>query len=296
MKVPGPQWRGVGGGDYAWSPDMKWIAYSHRGESRAWNIWLVPAEGGEPVNVTHLYAHHSEPTWSPDGKYLFFQSNRDGDGLYVLPLTSEPIRTMDTDLKFEKPTNSVTVKIEFDDMSRRIRKVTSQSPAADLLVTPEGLIMFISEGDIWSVTYDGKETKRLTTGGGKMALRVNKEGKRASFIQNGEIYSMGVESKSPEKVTFVADWERDVRAERLAAFTQFWRSYHRGFYDPNFHGRDWFGIRNRYEPLLESVETGDEFATVLQMMVGELECSHSEVNPQASSTPAPVTPATGFHF
>ena len=35
VKVPGPQWRGVGGGDYAWSPDMKWIAYNYRGESRA---------------------------------------------------------------------------------------------------------------------------------------------------------------------------------------------------------------------------------------------------------------------
>ena len=61
-----------------------------------------------------------------------------------------------------------------------------------------------------------------------------------------------VTGKSPEKVTFTAEWDRDVRAERKAAFTQFWRSYHRGFYDPNFHGRDWVAIRDRYEPLLDS--------------------------------------------
>src|SRR6185503_20033027 len=82
VKVPGPHWNGIGGGDYAWSPDMKWMAYTFRGESRAWNIWVVPTEGGDPINVTRLYAEHSEPAWSPDGKYLFFQSNRDGEGLY----------------------------------------------------------------------------------------------------------------------------------------------------------------------------------------------------------------------
>jgi len=296
VKVPGPQWRGIGGGEYAWSPDMKWIAYTYRGDSRAWNIWIVPAEGGEPINVTYLYANHSLPTWSPDGKYLFFQSNRDGEGLYVLPLTSEPIRRDDTDIKFEKPTNSVTVKIEFENISRRIRKVTSQPPSADLTITPEGLILFISETDIWSVTYDGKETKRLTTGGAKSQLRVAKDGKKAFYIQSGELYTMGLESKSSDKVAFTADWERDVRAERQAAFTQFWRSYHRGFYDPNFHGRDWVAIRHRYEPLLEAVETNDEFASLLQMMVGELECSHSEVTPASGGPTAPVTPHLGFTF
>ena len=179
VKVPGPQWRGVGGGDFAWSPDMRWIAYTYRGESRAWNIWIVPAAGGSPVNVTRLYAQHSQPAWSPDGKYLFFQSNRDGDGLYALPLTQEVIRTSDTDIQFQKPTNSVRVEIEFTDTSRRIRKIASQNPESDLSITAEGVILFVSGGDLWSVTYDGKETKRLTTGGGKAQLRIAKDGKKS---------------------------------------------------------------------------------------------------------------------
>lgn len=296
-RVPGTHWRGSGGGDYEWSPDRQWIAYTRRSESRSFNIWIVPATGGEAINVTRLNAHHSQPAWSPDGKYLFFQSTRDGDGLYVLPLTRETARTSETELKFEKPKDPVKVTIDFTDTSRRIRKVSSQNPAGDLTVTSEGLILFVSEGDIWSVTYDGKETKRLTTGGGKQGLRVLPDAKKGLFVQGGDIHTMKPDDKmAPAKVSFTADWERDIRAERLAAFTQFWREYHRNFYDPNFHGRDWDKIRKQYEPLLGAVETNEEFANLLNQMVGELEASHSEVTPATPTIPEIVTPHLGFTF
>ena len=131
--------------------------------------------------------------------------------------------------------------------------------------------------------YDGKDTKRLTTGGGKTSLRIAREAKKLTYLQGGEMYVSGLDGKGGEKVTFTADWDRDVRAERRASFTQFWNSYQRGFYDPNFHGRDWAAIRSRYERLLEAVETNDEFATLLHMMIGELETSHAEVSPAAGS-------------
>lgn len=296
VHVPGPQWHGQGGGEFAWSPDMKWMAYTRRSDSGAWNIWIIPTEGGSAINITRLYAHHSQPTWSPDGRYLFFQSNRDGEGLYALPLRQEPSRLADTDLKFQKPTNRLEVQIDFDGIAQRIRKLSSQRPQADLTVTPEGQLVFLSEGDVWSVSYDGKESKRLTTGGGKSALRLAADGKRAFFIQNGELFTMSLDGKPPEKVTFTAEWERDVRAERQAAFVQFWHAYARGFYDANFHGRDWNGIRRRYEPLLEAQETPEEFAALLHMMVGELDCSHSEVNPPGSDEASgrTVSPHLGF--
>lgn len=296
VKLPGSHWRGQGGGDYAWSPDLKWIAYSARSESRAWNIFIVPTSGGEPVNVTRLYAQHREPAWSPDGKYLYFQSDREGSALYVLPLQKESFRNADADLKFEKPGTNVTVQIDFEDISRRIRRFASQSPQNNLSVTPDGTLVFLSEGDVWSVSYDGKETKRLTTGAGKSALRVAKEGKKISYIMAGDMYTMNIGGSGAEKITFTAEWDRDVRAERRAAFTQFWNAYNRGFYDPNFHGRDWAALREKYEPLLEAVETSDEFAAVLHMMIGELEASHSEVTPAAGNVTSPVTPQLGFTF
>ena len=288
------QWQS--GEGISWSPDGKWFAFAIEEVGGPTNIWVLPAAGGEPVNVTRLNASHSMPVWTPDGKYLLFTSDRDGAGLYVLPLTREQARIAETDLKFEKPTGPVSVKIDFDQITRRIRKISGQAPQSDLKVTPDGLILFVSDGDCWSMAYDGSDLKRLTSGGGCFGLRLTLDTKRLHFARNGELWLMNLDGGNQQKITFTADFDHDIKQERKAAFAQFWNGFNRGFYDPNMHGRDWDGIRNRYEAMLDGVETRQEFATVLQMMVGELESSHSEVSPAAGGNPTSVTPALGFSF
>jgi Tol biopolymer transport system component len=45
---------------------------------RAADIWTVPASGGEPVAVTDDDAQDGAPVWAPDGKALYYASNRNG--------------------------------------------------------------------------------------------------------------------------------------------------------------------------------------------------------------------------
>ncbi|MDI3341517.1 MAG: DPP IV N-terminal domain-containing protein [Sphaerobacter sp.] len=54
----------------AWSPDGRWIAYVGR-TGTANDIWVVPADGGTPIQLTHL-GDVASPAWSPDGTYLAF--------------------------------------------------------------------------------------------------------------------------------------------------------------------------------------------------------------------------------
>ena len=56
-----------------WSPDGKTVAFvSTRGGSS--QVWLVPAEGGEPRQLTGISTGADQPVWSPDGKTIAFVS------------------------------------------------------------------------------------------------------------------------------------------------------------------------------------------------------------------------------
>jgi len=64
----------------SWSPNGKRIAYwaiPLGGGQR--DIWTIPAEGGTPVPVTQDPPLDWNPLWSPDGRYLYFSSERSGN-------------------------------------------------------------------------------------------------------------------------------------------------------------------------------------------------------------------------
>ncbi len=65
------------------SPDGKSVAYVVTRADKAENrtdsdIWLVPLTGGEPRQLTASPKHDRHPRWSPDGKWIVFESNRGG--------------------------------------------------------------------------------------------------------------------------------------------------------------------------------------------------------------------------
>jgi len=74
-------------------PDGKWIAFVRRSVDRQANayrdaIWLARADGSEVKPFTAGTQRDGHPRWSPDGRYLAFLSDRNGDKrqLYVIPV------------------------------------------------------------------------------------------------------------------------------------------------------------------------------------------------------------------
>jgi serine/threonine protein kinase len=63
----------------AWSPKGLRIAYwgvAQPGNRRV--IWTIPVDGGSPVKVVDDDFYNWSPVWSPDGRFLYFASNRGG--------------------------------------------------------------------------------------------------------------------------------------------------------------------------------------------------------------------------
>ncbi len=67
----------------AWSPDGRWIAYQ-AGPSNDADLYVVPAGGGSPMNISALPGHDYAASWSPDSRFLLFTNSAKGeDRLFV---------------------------------------------------------------------------------------------------------------------------------------------------------------------------------------------------------------------
>ncbi|MCX6638817.1 MAG: hypothetical protein NT090_27500, partial [Acidobacteria bacterium] len=80
----------------SWSPHNRRIAYTKRlGHPVQGDIWTIPATGGTPTPVTSDPATDWNPAWSPDGKYLYFASDRGGSmNLWRVPIDEVSGKTL----------------------------------------------------------------------------------------------------------------------------------------------------------------------------------------------------------
>jgi Tol biopolymer transport system component len=62
----------------SWSPDGQWIAFNARAEDGRSNIKVVESSGGQTRQLTSGPFDNSVPSWSRDGKRIYFTSNRTG--------------------------------------------------------------------------------------------------------------------------------------------------------------------------------------------------------------------------
>src|SRR5277367_3069320 len=131
-----------------WSPDGKSIAFVSNMSGRN-NLWLVPAEGGWPVQLTVSDQRQTAPAWSPDGKWIAYQSDYDGDEQWdiflVSPKTGKVVNLTNTReiaemnptwspdgryLAYEvKPKTSAAFEIDvYDTLMREVKHLTTGTP------------------------------------------------------------------------------------------------------------------------------------------------------------------------
>jgi Tol biopolymer transport system component len=68
---------------HGWSPDGKYLAYVHQhpganGAPANYDIFRIPATGGEAQQLDANTGYDDGPDYSPDGKWIYFNSDRSG--------------------------------------------------------------------------------------------------------------------------------------------------------------------------------------------------------------------------
>jgi len=125
------------------SPDEETVVFpSHRS---GWiNYWQVPLAGGEPKPVYAEDSDQSEATFSPDGRFLAFVSNTNG----TTRLTVVPADAGGSARILVNPELGVASKPVWSPDGKQL---------AYILQTPT------SPGDLWLVSVEGGEPRRLTS-------------------------------------------------------------------------------------------------------------------------------------
>lgn len=61
-----------------WSPDGRFLAFDSATGHEAWKIWVVEASGNAPRQITTGPGDDAMPSWSADGRWIYFGSKRSG--------------------------------------------------------------------------------------------------------------------------------------------------------------------------------------------------------------------------
>ena len=80
--------------EYAWSPDSKWLAYTHEEDNHLHVLSLFNTATGSSTPFTDKMADSGNPAFDRNGKYLYFTaSTNQGGAAFGLDMTSDLLRS-----------------------------------------------------------------------------------------------------------------------------------------------------------------------------------------------------------
>ena len=172
----------------------------HHTSSVTRDIWLYDAKSGKHTNLTNIGGEDRDPSLAPDGKTVYFLSERNGGSMNVYTL----------DMNQPKTIKSVTT--------------FKTHPVRFLSISDQGMLCYTYDGEIYTQDTNGKPQKiaieltrdddkqiadiRVTSGA--RSATSSPDGKQIAFIVRGEVYVTSADYATTKQITHTPAGEQGV--------------------------------------------------------------------------------------
>ncbi|WP_025823338.1 S41 family peptidase [Shewanella marina] len=298
--------------DVVWSSNSQYIALTKAelGKQRPQIVLVSVTDNKQQSLTTDKYESFS-PSFSPDGHWLYFLSNRHfkatpsspwGDRnmgpvfdnrtqVFALALTNQ------AQFPFQAPNELLTqaevkdaTEVDWHNVNQRLWQVPL-APAnySQLSVTDKALYLLDTQAKktalkVVEISPQGVKAElvaddisdyQLSDKNDKMLLR--KQSKPS------ELLIIATANKLPadlsEAKVNTEQWQLllDPKQEWQQMFEDAWLMHRDSFFDANMRGLDWQAVKAKYQPLVDRVTDRHELNDLFKQMMGELNSLHSQV-------------------
>ncbi len=318
-----------------WSPDSRWIGYIKTLPNAVSALFIYNIESGKSQQITDGMSAVRGPSFSRDGKYLFFSASTNigltNSGLhmsaterptsyqvyaFILSKETPSIFAPESDEEVVKAETStkegennrpaaaankeVNVEIDFDQISLRIQALPLPAGYYRLDGSVSDLLTYQRSGTIG--VYDLKKKENRTLVEGARGFEISADGKKMIYGGRGGYYivNAGQKPATPETGKINLDNIKqlvDPAAEWKQIFHEVWAMQKEYFYVENMHGADWPAMKKKYEKFLPYVNHRNDLGYLLNEMMGEMVVGHNYIYPgDEPSTPSVATGVLGADY
>jgi tricorn protease len=303
--------------DYTWSPDSKWVAYTLPRSGTVSKIMVYNLDTKQSHEMTDNWYDANGPSFSSDGKYLFFVSGRsfnpiysrtewnhayqDMDKIYFIALqkdTPNPFAPENDEVEIktdnkedakkdskEEKNEDLVVKIDFDGIYNRVLNLPLEVSNYWNIQAIDNSVYFAEwdrkSGDVKLHLFDLKSQDDNVIG--SSGSYIVSADKKNMFISERGKYAIIPLPKSKINIKDYLPKEKmkvwvEPKEEWKQIYNEAWRQMRDFFYDENMHGVDWADINKKYEALVPYVNNRMDLTYIMGEMIGELSVGHAYIN------------------
>ncbi|MCK5847249.1 MAG: PD40 domain-containing protein, partial [Bacteroidales bacterium] len=304
--------------DYTWSPDSRWISFADDDGKGMNQIYVFDTENKKTKTLTDNWYESSSPSFSKDGKYLYFISKRifspqysetewnhsygNMNKIYFITLQENdkgPFALEDAEAfsekketEEEKKDEKVNVIIDFENIANRVVELPIGAGYYWNVNAVNNKVYYNQyrtgqKGSMMKL-YDlnKQEEKEL---GKDIGYELSSDNKKMLISKSGNYYLIDLPSSKITLKKSIDKSELKLWVNRHQEWQQIydesWRQMRDFFYDPAMHGNNWQAMHDKYSVLVPYVNNRNDLNYIIGELIGELNIGHAYTGGGDKATP-----------